>query len=585
MNRRQRLAKYDKSPATRLPEGVALQYGPSLWSALRDSSTAKSGLPLLLIDCYPGVDKEDLVQALNHHLPEFRLVDLEESAARSVKEINEMISPLLTDDPVFGRMNNLAVSDFYNLNRRDELKLELTDRDRPTVVVGWGASQLRTGSEVLVLADMPRWEIQLRQRAGAPNWRAGNETASSREKFKRGYFLEWRAADRHKTAMRNQVDFIIDTSRGCHDATMIGYQAYQDALRSLTTRPFRVVPFFDPGVWGGEWMREKFDLDRAAPNFAWCFDCVPEENSIRLSDGARYIEIPAINLVLDYPEELLGERVFKRFGAEFPIRFDMLDTVGGQNLSLQVHPMVEYIKEHFGMNYTQDESYYILDSTESSAVYLGLKNDIDQDAMVEELARATSGKQAFDADKYVNRIPVKKHDHVSIPAGTIHCSAADTMVLEISATPYIFTFKLWDWDRTDLDGNPRPIHLDHGVANIQWNRDADWVRDNLVHRTTGESPLPNQRDEKTGLHQLEFLETRRAWFSESIDLQTDNTVTVMTLVEGDAIEINSPHHRFAPFALRYGETVILPAGIGAYTLNKGPNSSASLFATIRAWVR
>ena len=366
---------------------------------------------------------------------------------------------------------------------------------------------------------------------------------------------------------------------------MLNFQDYQQALKALTSKPFRVVPFFDPGVWGGEWMREKFDLDPDAPNFAWCFDCVPEENSLRFSDGKRYLEFPAINLVLDYPRELLGHRVFERFGAEFPIRFDMLDTMGGQNLSLQVHPLVEYIREHFGMQYTQDESYYILDASEQSSVYLGVKTGVDKHAMEEELANAARGEQSFDADKFVNRIPVRKHDHVSIPAGTIHCSAADTMVLEISATPYIFTFKLWDWDRTDLDGKPRPIHLDHGVANIQWNRDTDWVGDNLVHRANQESAFRTNFEEKTGLHELEFLETRRVWFSESIDLRTDNTVTVMTLVEGDVIEISSPDSESDSYTLTYGETVILPAGIGAYTLRKGPNSETSRFATVRAWVR
>ena len=88
----------------------------------------------------------------------------------------------------------------------------------------------------------------------------------------------------------------------------------------------------------------------------------------------------------------------------------------------------------------------------------------------------------FDAARYVNRFPVKKHDHVLIPAGTVHGSGAGTMVLEISATPYIFTFKLWDWGRVDLDGKPRPIHLDHGVKNIQWDRDTAFSQEHLLHQ-------------------------------------------------------------------------------------------------------
>lgn len=107
------------------------------------------------------------------------------------------------------------------------------------------------------------------------------------------------------------------------------------------------------------------------------------------------------------------------------------------------------------MNYTQDESYYILDCYDDGEVYLGLKEGIDKDEMINNLERSSKGE---------------------IPAGTLHCSGKNTMVLEISATPYIFTFKLWDWDRLVLDGLPRPIHLDHAINNIQWNRTTRWVK-------------------------------------------------------------------------------------------------------------
>ena len=78
------------------------------------------------------------------------------------------------------------------------------------------------------------------------------------------------------------------------------------------------------------------------------------------------MELPSINVVFHQPRELLGERVHARFGAEFPIRFDFLDTMDGGNLSFQVHPLTDYIQQHFGMPYTQDESYYMLDAGEDA---------------------------------------------------------------------------------------------------------------------------------------------------------------------------------------------------------------------------
>ena len=229
-------------------------------------------------------------------------------------------------------------------------------------------------------------------------------------------------------------------------------------------------------------MKEVCGLDKSAKNYAWAFDGVPEENSIFLRFGEVRMEFPAVNVVFYRPRLLLGERVHARFGDEFPIRFDFLDTMGGQNLSLQVHPLTEYIQNTFGMHYTQDESYYILDCDEDAVVYLGLKEGVCREKMLEALREAQEGGKPFDAQQYVNRWPAKKHDHFLIPAGTIHCSGSNCMVLEVSATPYIFTFKLWDWGRLGLDGKPRPVHLQHGEKVIQWDRTTQWVKDNLIDR-------------------------------------------------------------------------------------------------------
>jgi mannose-6-phosphate isomerase class I len=281
-------------------------------------------------------------------------------------------------------------------------------------------------------------------------------------------------ADRWKYPLIAQWDFVLDTNKADEPKLAEG-EAVRRGLRYAVTRPFRVVPFFDPAPWGGHWMEKVCGLDGQAPNYGWCFDCVPEENSLLLDfDGTR-LEIPSLDLVFDQPRALLGEAVQARFGDEFPIRFDFLDTMGGGNLSFQVHPLTEYIQRHFGMQYTQDESYYLLDGAPDAHVYLGLREGVDPAAMARDLRLAQAGGAHFPADRYVNKWPAKKHDHFLIPAGTAHCSGANSMVLEISATPYIFTFKMWDWGRLGLDGKPRPIHLKHGLANIQWDRTTRWV--------------------------------------------------------------------------------------------------------------
>ncbi|WP_152363701.1 class I mannose-6-phosphate isomerase [Microlunatus speluncae] len=584
---------YDRYPTIPLPAGESVITGSEVWSRVRDLAQARSGdrPPVVVVDTYPGVDLPALIRHLGDGWPEAEIIDVEDAAARPIAEIDTMISDNLTDDRVFGVISHLTLDAFYDQARLAGLTERVAGRTAATVLVGWGAALTVPAPDALVLVDLARWEIQQRQRAGAPNWRSANQGEDNLRKYKRGFFVEWRVADRHKRSLFDTIDFLIDGNAVGHSSgterepAMITGAAFRGALESAIRSPMRVVPFFDPGVWGGHWMQDKLGLDTETPNYAWCFDCVPEENSLLLTDGGHAVEIPAMDLVLTQPRGLLGEKTYARFGAEFPIRFDFLDTVGGGNLSMQVHPLTDYIVDTFGMHYTQDESYYLLDADDDAVVYLGLKSGIDPDAMIADLHAAQQADHPFDAEKYVNAFPARKHDHFSIPAGTVHCSGANSMVLEISATPFIFTFKLWDWGRVGLDGIPRPVHLDHGSANIQWDRDTEWVTDNLL-----QGPVELRRDgdvveERTGLHELEFIEVRRHWFDDQVDHDTDGTVNVLNLVEGDEVEVISPTDAFPPYLIHYAETFIIPAAVGPYRIRRTQASRSPRFATVKASVR
>jgi mannose-6-phosphate isomerase class I len=508
----------------------------------------------------------------------FRASDVLKSSA----DIEEMLAPFLTDDPVFGRMNGLRIEDFLDSDKLARARNQINKAQGRVLVLGTGAALLGARVDVLVYADLARWEIQQRQRRNEiSNLGADNRHERASLKYKRAFFADWRAADRLKKELFPTIDFLLDTHNPLEPKLVSG-DVVRKALGGVATRPFRVVPFFDPGPWGGEWMRRVCDLPAEAPNYAWCFDCVPEENSLRLGFGATSIEIPAVDLVFLEPRRLLGDAVHGRFGTEFPIRFDFLDTIEGGNLSLQVHPLTEYIQDQFGMNYTQDESYYLLDAKEDAGVFLGLREGVSAEEMVRALDCAQRGNCPFPAKRFVNWWPAKKHDHFLIPAGTVHCSGKNCMVLEISATPYIFTFKLWDWDRLDLEGRPRPIHLEHGRRNIQWDRDTDWVRQNLVNRIERISEGDGWCEERTGLHEREFIETRRHWFTGKVSHHTQGGVNVLNLVEGAEVVVESPEERFAPFVVHYAETFIVPAAVGPYTICP---TSPGRCATIKAYVR
>jgi mannose-6-phosphate isomerase class I len=540
------------------------------------------GKKTITLECYPGVNLLELEKQLLSKLTDARLVKADDYAY-DAETVTNRIAANMTEDRVFGIMSHATLNDFYPEYEVRKLQKELAEEKKRIVVYGTGAAVIQPQPDILCYADLTRWEIQKRHRAGMSNWKAANEKEDNLKKVKRGYFFEWRIADRLKQQLTEQIDYLIDTNIP-EQAKMVDGTSYQVALDQIVEQPFRLVPYFDASVWGGQWMKKEFNLDSEKENYGWAFDGVPEENSLCLNFSGTEIEIPAINVVHQRPIALLGKKVQARFGNEFPIRFDYLDTVGGGNLSLQVHPRVDYIQDKFGMPYTQNESYYILQASEKSTIYLGVKEGTEKAELFNELRKAEKGDYRFPDEKYINCFPVKKHDHYSIPAGTIHCGGPDTVVLEISQTPYIFTFKLWDWERLGLDGVPRPVHLAHGEENVNTDFDTTWVQENLINPVETLHKDSERRVEKTGLHELEFIETHRHWFKKEVIVDVHQSVNMLNLVEVETITVESLNNSFEPFEIHYGETFIVPETIKEYKLaNQGdPNKEV---AVIQAFVR
>lgn len=581
-----RKPNYDKYPCVDVPGGEGCCI--SGWEACLDrlrQAIARQGASktVLVVECYPGVEERAVFDLLNHGLTP----DLSVFAADAMlppMQVDALVNPFLGgDDPVFGFLCGLTLPQFFDAGRVEALHNRVQSVSSGLVlIVGCGAS-LIAQADILVYADMPRWEGQNRfRRDEASNLGVENRAVSANLQYKRAFFVDWRVADRLKRQLMSRWDFVLDTTVTRQPRLADG-NAVRRGLAHAVTRPFRVVPFFDPAPWGGEWMRQVCGLASDKPNYGWCFDCVPEENSLLLRFGTEQLEIPSINLVFAHPQALLGESIHARFGDEFPIRFDFLDTMGGGNLSFQVHPLTEYIQHHFGMHYTQDESYYMLATGPNAGVYLGLRENIDRAAMARDLQQAQAGGVPFAAERYANFWPAKTHDHFLIPAGTVHCSGRDSMVLEISATPYIFTFKLWDWGRLGLDGKPRPIHLQHGLPNIQWERTTSWVEKNLINRVEPLGASEGWREERTGLHEREFIETRRHWFTDATPHHTRGGLNVLNLVQGEEALVESPEGLFEPFPVHYAETFIVPAQVGPYNIR--PAKRGENCATIKAFVR
>lgn len=576
---------YNKFPVIETGlQNVCAQGWKSIVATIQDHvANLKKINTVIAVECYHGVLDDEILSALQYNSNVNVILTTEYFLSKS--EIEELVYPDVTDDEVFGYVSRLTIDHFFNKEKLNEAKQKLTTIQGVTFVYGCGATLLCPKADILIYADMPRWEIQQRfRREQIGNLGVANHNLKTSLQYKRAFYVDWRVCDRIKKQAMPKADYILDTTNP-NRPNVVNGKAFFNALELIVQQPFRLAPFFDPGPWGGQWMKEYCDLDQSKQNFAWCFDCVPEENSLLLRFDDFIFETPSINLIYFQSKKLLGEAVQGRFGNEFPIRFDFLDTMDGGNLSLQVHPTTEYAQEKFGIHYTQDESYYMLDADDDACVYLGLKKNANLNEMLFDLNKAQDKQILFDADKYIEKWAVKKHDHVHIPAGTIHCSGKNSMVLEISATPFNFTFKLWDWGRLGLDGKPRPINIEHGSKVIDATRKTDWVKEHLINTVTVMSEGEGWREERTGLHEREFIETRRHWFKQKVIHHTNEGVQVLNLVEGREVIVESVDNSFEPFIVHYAETFIVPASVKHYSIRPYGESEGKECATIKAFIR
>jgi mannose-6-phosphate isomerase class I len=451
-----------------------------------------------------------------------------------------------------------------------ELLDALPEVDGDAVVFGPGAALVP--HDELWYVDVPkRHALAAVQRGDAGNV---GDPAGSLGTVQRLLFVDWPLLDRHKQSLLPGIDRYVDFGSVGAPLWFEG-DGLRCTLTDLAQRPFRTLPTFLPGPWGGQWLRRELGIETDAPNLAWSYELIAPEASI-LVDG---LEVGFEFLLASAGEAILGSDVAARFEGSFPIRFDYLDTLDGGDLSIQCHPSTEYMRTTFGLPYTQDESYYVMRTSAGAKVFLGLREDADLEAFERDAEAALDGR-AFSPDRHLQLHDAEQHRLYLIPAGTPHASGAGNVVLEISASPYLYTLRFYDWLRRDLEGVLRPVHLEHAFRNLDSRRAGDSVGRELIQQ-----PVVARTEEGAvelelgGLPEL-FYAVHRLDFDDVIDDDTEGRFHVLNLVEGDEIRIEpvgSPSHPLA-----YAETIVIPASVGPYRLRRVSGPPAKV---VKAFVK
>lgn len=534
----------------------------------------------ILIDGYGGNDWNAIRDNLNSFFNEQKLNVLwyETSAfLKDEQQIEEMVTPFLGEQgAVWGTKTSLRLEEFYNLEKLT--KLQHNKEYDLTILIGVGAALSNIEAPV-VYVDLPKNEIQYRMRAGSM-FNLGSSTLSSpAEMYKRLYFVDWVVLNEHRNNFREKISVIAD-GQWKNEINWALQESIAQALDQLCKEPIRVRPWFDAGAWGGQWLKQHIpSLSKDEINYAWSFELIVPENGLVFESDGNLLEIAFDWLMEQNTTGVLGKDA-ARFGTEFPIRFDFLDTVDGGNLSIQCHPSLNYIQENFGERITQDETYYILDCKEKANVYLGFQENINKEEFRTALEQSFENNSAIDIEQYVQSHEAKKHDLFLIPNGTVHSAGANNLVLEISATPYIFTFKMYDWVRPDLNGNPRPINIDHAFNNLRFERKGESVMSELIS-----APYTLESNEEYELihyptHADHFYDVHRIDFSNKVSIETNNQCHVLMLVEGESIIVKTKNGKSLRF--NYAETFVIPANAEAYEIT---NDGAGKARVIKAFIK
>jgi len=563
MYNKDRVLNFELNPVITIPDVVSFGgYEPiraELLQAIHSELQKKERL-VLVIDCYHGVSMDDLYENLVARLDASLILHSEDA-----KYPEEILYPklekfIVPEDRTYGMYFAGTVDEFFEQTLIDAMNKRIMQQSGLVVVYGIAATKICDG-DMLVYANVSRQEIKARYKKGLDNWGAGNYGEEPLKKEKRGSFIEWRVLDRHKRPLLKTMDYLIDCDRKV--PVMMTGGDLRKAVDTITRRPFKAEPIFIRSVWGGHWMQKVLGCGQDIESVGWGIIGIMDHQRINMQCGAHIVSFPCVDLINLRPREILGNKIFYFWGYRCPLKVNFLDTWGGGNLSLQVHPTTDYAFEVFNSSYGHHESYYIMDSTERSSVYLGLKEGTKVSEMVEDLKAAQEPGVIFDDKKYVNNFPVKKHDHVFIPGGTVHSSGEGTLVLEIDLFCFA-TFKLWDWGRIDFDGRPRPINIDHGQYTIQEDFQGDWVRDNLISKQPEVARGYGWRKEDTSTMPYEPMGVNRYWFTEPIYFETNDHIIILVLIEGEEATVESVDGSFEPMVIHYAEALFVPAAVGKY---------------------
>lgn len=574
---------FEKRPLNKVRQavlelGILEGYEAVLERAFSLAQGQNGNVTTIVIDGTHGADFQSLLKRLIPYAEKqgFRFAASDTYGyLKSGAELREHFRRNITDNRAFGYVAEGNIDEYFRdgSQRRFEehaARLAETAAERTVFVVfGPGALWLCGGRcDASMFLDVSREYQELAHKQGLLNF-GFTWNVDAVEAYKIAYFVEWPLLEAYRKERLEAFDLYVDMNDPSRPALLATGDLIA-AIRDVARYPLRVKPFMMPGVWGGQYMKRIADLPEDMVNCAWNFEPIAPENSLLVTHGGRVAEFPFLLVMAHAPMEIMGERNVRLFGDYFPVRFDYLDTMDGDNLSCQVHPKQRFIRERFNEFMEQQESYYVMEKQGDAKVYLGLTEGCTPEAFREAAERSQITGEPIAFTDYVQEWESEKGGLYLIPTGTVHCSGKDNFVLEISATTWWFTFKIYDYVRKDLDGKPRPMNIDYAFENIDFSRKGKWVQENLIPSPRLLRTQGSNEEYVLGEREDLLFYVHRIHLDDRWEEAAEGEFVMLNLVEGEHAAVVSLEDGAVYAELRYAESYIIPAAFGAYAIvNRG----------------
>ena len=516
----------------------------------------------------------------------FEAIDANAATLKSGKEIDAIIDPLLIWDTkidptlLYGKVYKGGYQGLMDEARTEAFKKAVPasrQAGKISVVYGYGSliPELRELYDVKVFFDLTPMKSMLRIRRGEYSNLGKERPGIINRTIRRCYYCDFECAvrNRHELWENNVPDwYVLDNDP--QNLQLMPFGTFSDICAQLVKYPFRAKPCYLEGVWGGSYMKKLRNLPDEMRNAAWVFDFIPMEVSVVVEAGDEKLDINYCSFVHKEGVNLMGEDCVKKFEGYFPIRFNWDDSYHSTgNMSIQCHSGGEYNVKNYNEFGRQDESYYVVVTGHDAKTFIGFRDDADIPQFFRDIEAADTEHKPCDYMKYVSYEESKPGLQVMLPAGTIHSSGRNQVILEIgSLTIGSYTYKMYDYLRLDFDGKQRPIHTRLGEENVRQDRRYSVIHDPESPEYIVQKPRLSASGEGweeyiLGENPQVYFSLRRLEFEKKCEQDTGGKLFhVLTLVDGDAVRVRSVRHPERYFDLQFMDIVCVPADMGRYVI-------------------